>query len=124
VLTGNIAANARLKLAAFSLVDLLDLEVGAYGRDHTDRTKLLPLAWRNQIELRHRSYTPEETWIVGDTPRDLACAQSGGAHCLLVATGRYEAEELEGLGADAVLPDLVDTARVVAILTGIDQHKS
>jgi len=117
VLTGNVAANAKVKLAAFGLADLLDLEVGAYGREHNDRRQLLPLAWRLQSERRGRHFTPDETWIVGDTPRDLECAQAGGAHCVLVGTGRYSAVELEGLGADVVLHDLTDTERLVSTLT-------
>ena len=46
VLTGNIAPNALLKLAAFGLDRYLDLEVGAYGIEHSDRRSLLPLAWK------------------------------------------------------------------------------
>jgi len=57
-------------------------------------------------------------WIIGDTPRDLETARAGGARCLLVATGRYPIDELAPLGADAVLPDLTDTALVVALVTG------
>lgn len=117
VLTGNIAANAWAKLSAFGLDRYLDLEVGAFGGEHTDRRDLLPVAWRHQREFRGVSYQPDETWIVGDTPNDLACARAGEAHCLLVATGRLGVDELVGLGADAVLPDLSDTARVRRILT-------
>jgi phosphoglycolate phosphatase len=118
VLTGNTPANARLKLAAFGLDALLDLDAGAFGREFSDRCLLLPFAWRRQAELYGRSFRPETTWIIGDTPRDLECARSGGAHCLLVGTGRFPPSELEGLGADEVLADLSDTARVVAVVTG------
>jgi phosphoglycolate phosphatase len=117
VLTGNIAANAWAKLSAFGLDRYLDLEVGAYGAEHSDRRELLPVAWQRQRELRGVVFAPDETWIVGDTPNDLACARSGGAHCLLVATGRLGVDELLALGADAVLPDLRDTAQVRRILT-------
>ena len=51
---------------------------------------------------------PGQVWIVGDTPRDLACAQAIGVRCALVATGRRTVGELTGLGADIVLPDLAD----------------
>jgi phosphoglycolate phosphatase-like HAD superfamily hydrolase len=61
--------------------------------------------------------SPEETWVIGDTPRDYECARAGGAHCLLVATGRYRLQELGGLGADAVLADLAATEAVVDLLT-------
>ncbi|MGH9080771.1 MAG: HAD family hydrolase [Acidimicrobiales bacterium] len=117
VLTGNIAPNAVAKLAPFGLDRYLDLEVGAYGSDHADRRSLLPLAWRLQRELRDTHYLPAETWIVGDTPRDFDCARAGGAHCLLVATGRYELAELQALGADVAIDDLSNPATVVDILT-------
>jgi phosphoglycolate phosphatase len=117
VLTGNIAANALLKLAAFGLDRYLDLEAGAYGEGHSDRRQLLSLAWERQRELRGIDFLPAQTWIVGDTPRDLECARAGGAHCLLVSTGRHDFDELEDLGADLVLRDLSDTEVVVAALT-------
>ena len=44
VLTGNLAANARLKLGAFGLDRWLDLEVAATGSDDHDRTNLVPVA--------------------------------------------------------------------------------
>jgi phosphoglycolate phosphatase-like HAD superfamily hydrolase len=118
VLTGNIAPNARSKLSAFGLDRFLDLEVGAYGAEHSDRRQLLPVAWERQRSDRGTDYAPDETWIVGDTPNDLACARSGGAHCLLVATGRVGLAALEALAPDAVLADLTDTGRVLDILTG------
>lgn len=118
VLTGNIAPNALVKLAAFGLADLLDLEAGAFGSDHADRRELVPIALRRQRELRGRALEAGQVWVVGDTPNDLACAQASGARCLLVATGRYGIGELSGLGADAVLEDLRDTEAVLGLLTG------
>jgi phosphoglycolate phosphatase len=117
VLTGNIAANALAKLAAFGLDTYLDLEAGAYGSEHSDRRSLLPLAWKHQRDLRGVRYLPHETWVVGDSPRDLECARAGDARCVLVATGRHDFSELEALGADVVLKDLSDTGAVVAMLT-------
>jgi phosphoglycolate phosphatase len=51
-------------------------------------------------------------WIVGDTPRDLACAQALGLRCALVATGRHSAGSLSGIGADAVLTGIDDPRAV------------
>ena len=118
VLTGNIAPNAVTKLAAFGLDRWLDLEAGAYGSDHADRLMLVPIAMRRAAELRGARYLPDQVWVIGDTPRDLACAQAAGVHCLLVGTGKTPADQLAGLGADAVLDDLSDTDRVAKILTG------
>jgi phosphoglycolate phosphatase-like HAD superfamily hydrolase len=117
VLTGNIAANAVLKLAAFDLTRWLDLEVGAYGSDDADRRALVPVALNRAAALRHARLSPADTWVVGDSPRDLDCARAGGARCLLVATGRYPLDDLAALGPDAVMGDLSDTDAVMAVLT-------
>lgn len=116
VLTGNIAPNALVKLRAFGLDGWLDLEVGAYGSDSSDRNALVAVARSRLAERRGIEVEPDEVWVVGDTPRDLECARTGGAHCVLVGTGRTPAEQLEGLGADAVLGDLSDTAEVLELL--------
>jgi phosphoglycolate phosphatase len=121
VLTGNIAPNAVVKLSAFGLDRWLDLETGAYGSDNEDRRELVPVALERLSELRGVTLGPEDTWVVGDTPRDLECALAGGAHCLLVATGRYSLDELRHLGADAAVPDLSDTEAIRALVTaGLD----
>jgi phosphoglycolate phosphatase len=112
VLTGNTAANAATKLAAFGLDRWLDLEVGAFGSDHADRRQLVPVARRRAAE-RHGE--PDEVWVVGDTPHDLACARAGGARCLLVRTGARP-HELDELEADAVVDDLADVDKVVELL--------
>jgi phosphoglycolate phosphatase-like HAD superfamily hydrolase len=116
VLSGNLEANARLKLAAFGLDRFVDWDIGAYGSDDEDRTRLIPIALRRAREVHGLRFEPPHTWVVGDTPRDLECARAGGTRCLLVGTGRYAAERLRDLGADAVLPDLADTDGVVGIL--------
>jgi phosphoglycolate phosphatase len=118
LLTGNLAPNAALKLRAFGLERWVDLEVGAYGSDDFDRTVLVPIAVAKAEERYGSRFEPEQVWVVGDTPRDLECARAAGARCLLVGTGRYGFEELEGLGADAVLPDLSDADAGYALLVG------
>ena len=118
LLTGNTAANAAVKVTAFGLEKWLDLEVVAYGSDHADRRELVPIAVDRARRLRGWDVKETTTWVVGDTANDLACARAGGARCLLVATGRVPLEELGGLGADEVLPDLSDTEAVIRVLTG------
>lgn len=118
LLTGNIEANARVKLRAFGLDGLVDFSLGAFGSDNRDRRALVPIALRRVAARTGTVLDPSRVWVVGDTPRDLECARAGGARCLLVATGRFTFEELAGLGADAVVPDLVDTEAVLALLVG------
>lgn len=116
VLTGNLAGNAVVKLRALGLDEWLDLDIGAYGSDHHDREELVPIAVSKAAASHGRTFSADEVWVVGDTPRDLACAKAGGARCLLVATGQFGRDALEGLGADVVLDDLVDTEQVLAVL--------
>lgn len=116
VLTGNTEANARLKVGAFGLDRFLDLEVGAFGSDHEDRTKLVSVAVGKLESLRNVSMEPQDVWIIGDTLLDMACARAAGARCLLVATGRVSFEELSEAGADAAVRDLGDTGAVERLL--------
>jgi phosphoglycolate phosphatase-like HAD superfamily hydrolase len=118
VLTGNTAANAAVKLRAFGIDRFINVEVGAFGSDHPERNRLVPIALARARARLARSFGPDEVWVVGDTPHDLACAQAGGVRCLLVGTGRIPMEDLEGIGADAVLPDLSDVDAVVRLLVG------
>jgi phosphoglycolate phosphatase-like HAD superfamily hydrolase len=118
LVTGNVAPNALVKVAAFGLDQWLDLEVGAYGSDHADRNLLVPIATERLRAARGVTLHPSDVWVIGDTPRDLDCARTAGTRCLLVGTGRYSAAELEPLGADAVLEDLLDVPAVIKLLTG------
>jgi phosphoglycolate phosphatase-like HAD superfamily hydrolase len=114
LVTGNLAPNARTKLAALGLDRApLDLDVGAYGSDHHDRDELVPMAVER---VRNRYGDIDAVWVVGDTPRDLRCARAGGARCLLVATGGYAFDALIDAGADALLEDLSDTEAAVKLL--------
>jgi phosphoglycolate phosphatase len=117
LLTGNLAANAAVKVAAYGLDRWLDLEIGAYGSDHIDRTELVPIAQERARRLRNLDVAAGDIWVVGDTERDLSCARAGGARCLLVATGSSPLSELAALHPDAVLEDLSDVAAVCALLT-------
>lgn len=118
LLTGNTLANAVVKVTAFGLQDLVDIEIGAYGSDSADRRMLVPVAWERARRLRGVDAGPRDTWVVGDTANDLACARAAGARCLLVATGGTPFDRLQELGADAVLPDLASVDEVLGILLG------
>ena len=115
LLTGNLAANAALKLRAFGLERLVDLEVGGYGSDpHEARSDLVAVARERAAE----KYAPAvNTVLVGDTPLDVRAAHEAGARAVAVASGPYGVADLRESGADAVLPDLADTEAVVAAVT-------
>jgi phosphoglycolate phosphatase-like HAD superfamily hydrolase len=104
VLTGNLEPIAHLKLARAGLGRFFERGQGGFGSDHEDRTELPAIA-----RARAGGYPREHTVIIGDTPRDIACARADGLRCIAVATGPYAAEELAD--ADVVLAsahDLLD----------------
>jgi phosphoglycolate phosphatase-like HAD superfamily hydrolase len=116
LLTGNVKANAIVKVETFDLVGFFDLEVGAYGSDHANRDELVPIALDRVDQVHGERYAPDEVWIVGDTANDLRCARAGGARCLLVGTGREGMSPLVGLSPDFLFQDLSDTEAVVSAL--------
>ena len=66
--------------------------------------------------------------MIGDTPRDIACARAGGVRVVAVATGNFKRSELAAHAPDAILDDLSDTETVVATLlrysTNSEQHQA
>jgi len=107
---------AEAKLAAFGLDGYLDLAIGAYGEEHEIRAELVHLARARAAAAYGRDFRGPATVLVGDTPLDVAAAAETGARSVAVATGGSTAAELAAAGADRVLPDLTDTAAVLAAL--------
>jgi phosphoglycolate phosphatase len=104
LLTGNIAGGAAAKMRHFGLAS--HFPFGAYGCDHADRNLLGPVALARASAHSGRSFSAQETWVIGDTPKDIACAHAIGARCLAVATGQFSAESLEAHRADRVVESL------------------
>jgi phosphoglycolate phosphatase-like HAD superfamily hydrolase len=104
LLTGNIAGGAASKVRHYGLAAYFAF--GAYGCDHPDRNRLGPIALERAAAHAGRPFSAGETWIIGDTPKDIACARAIGARCLAVATGRFSSAELEAHGAARVVKSL------------------
>lgn len=106
LLTGNTKRGAELKTCHFGLDAYFPY--GAYGDDFADRNRLGPVALARAAEHHGVSFSPQATLVIGDTPKDIACAHAMGARCLAVATGAYDVDSLRAHGADWVLPSLVE----------------
>jgi phosphoglycolate phosphatase len=116
LLTGNIEANAALKVSAFGLEPWLDFEVGAYGSDpHEQRSDLVAVA-RERTAAKYGESTGAV--LVGDTPLDVLAAHEAGARAVAVAGGFATLEALRAARPDALLPDLRDTERAVRAIVG------
>lgn len=110
LVTGNLEPIAHRKLHAAGIARPLLPWVGAYGSDAEDRNLLVPVAQQRAAALHGWAgrWPSERTVVVGDTPRDIACARAVGAAVVAVTTGAYPREALTD--ADAV----ADTAAEVA----------
>jgi phosphoglycolate phosphatase len=118
VLTGNSRSTAVLKLRAFDLDGFVDFDIGGYGSEAYPKGTLLRVARQRAAEARG---VPFEAVYIADSPRDVDAARIGGARSLAVATGRASAAELREAGADAVLPDLTDTATLTALIVRLTE---
>ena len=113
LLTGNYEPVARLKLKRAGVGHWFERGQGAFGSDAEDRAELPALARRRAGGGSH-SYPREKTVVIGDTPRDIACARADGLRCIAVTTGPYGAEALAK--ADAVVSDPQELGAVLAAL--------
>ncbi|MGZ4247662.1 MAG: haloacid dehalogenase-like hydrolase [Solirubrobacteraceae bacterium] len=102
LVTGNYEAIARLKLRRAGIGHWFDAAIGAFGSDAEDRAELPTIA-RRRAGGAGAPYPRELTVVIGDTPRDIACAHADGARSVAVATGPFGVDELRA--ADAVARD-------------------
>jgi phosphoglycolate phosphatase len=100
LVTGNYECVARLKLARAGIGKYFPRGKGAFGSDSEDRAALPAIA-RRRAGVLGTPYRREQTIVIGDTPRDIACARADGVRVIGVATGPYSEAELAG--ADAVV---------------------
>jgi phosphoglycolate phosphatase len=114
LVTGNIATGAHEKLRTCGIADRF--EFGSFGSDAENRNELPAIAIDRARASTGFDFSPERTWIIGDTPRDIDCARACGVRVLAVATGSFTVGELAEAGADHVLASLADTGRVLRVL--------
>ncbi len=116
LLTGNIRSGAKLKLRSAGLDG--HFAMGSFGSDSEERDDLPGIALRRARELWGVTFRGRDVYVVGDTPRDVACGLKEGTRTLAVATGHFRAEELRAAGAHHVLDDLSATDQVLEVLAG------
>lgn len=110
LLTGNDEQVARLKLRRAGLAEAFAPGQGAFGSDAEDREALPPIA-RRRAGTPGAPYPRRQTIVIGDTPRDIACARVDRLRCVAVASGPFAPETLAD--ADAVVRDAAELRRVL-----------
>jgi phosphoglycolate phosphatase-like HAD superfamily hydrolase len=102
LVTGNYEAVARLKLGRAGIGDHFPRGQGGFGSDAEDRA-MLPHIARKRAGHDGVEFPRTRTIVIGDTPRDIACARADDVRCFAVATGPFRVDELQS--ADAVAAD-------------------
>jgi phosphoglycolate phosphatase len=116
LLTGNVQANAALKVSAFGLERWLDFEVGAFGSDPHERRSDLVAVARERTASKYSE--PTAVALVGDTPLDIMAAREAGARAVAVAGGFAALDALRAARPDALLLDLRDSEHAVRAILG------
>ncbi len=115
LLTGNIRRGAETKLGYHGLWDYFPF--GAFANDSELRNELGPHALRRARETTGHTFAPQQVWIIGDTPHDIACGKAIGARTLALATGHHPLDELRAHHATVTLEDLAAVDDVWRLLT-------
>ena len=122
LVTGNIEAGARIKLARPGLGR--HFRFGGFGSDSEDRDHLTRIGLERGRALarsvaaagRAAPSGTERVIVVGDTHHDIRAGRSVGAVTVAVATGSVPYKALAADSADLVLRDLSDPAPLLALV--------
>lgn len=96
--------NARIKLTSASVdVSLFETDnstdnkrfLGAFGSDHAVRSQLVSIAQKRYSEYLGKEVKKEDMVVIGDSPKDIACAHANQVACVAVTTGIDTADDLK-----------------------------
>ncbi len=117
LVTGNYELIARRKLAAAGIGAWFVPGQGGFGSDHHDRDELPAIArMRAGRRACGRAYPQDRTVVIGDTPRDIACARADGIAVVAVTTGPFDADALAD--ADAVVDAAAQVPAAIRAVLG------
>lgn len=106
LLTGNPEPIARARMERLGLARFFPEGQGAFGCDAEHRVDLIRIG-----RERAGGVSTDETWAVGDTPRDVEGAHAAGIRCVGITLGRFGREDLAD--AEAVVDHFPDLLRAL-----------
>jgi phosphoglycolate phosphatase-like HAD superfamily hydrolase len=114
LLTGNIRPGAEIKLCTAGLGGRFAFV--AFGSDHEDRNRLVPIARVRARERWGREFPGTATVVIGDAEADIRCARAGAAWSVAVASSKTPKERLAALAPDVLLDSLASPEAMAAVL--------
>jgi len=114
LLTGNWRQGAQIKLEHFELFHFF--RFGAFADDSEFREKLPGIAYERFRRIFDKEIPPHDVYVIGDTPRDVACARPFGAKSIAVATGLFSFNELKEARPNHVFRDFSNPQEFIQII--------
>ncbi len=111
VLTGNVKEAARVKLQAVGFWNYFP--IGAFGDQSRERHKLVEIARQDALAKTGKRFVNNEIILIGDTIRDIECAQKAGVGIIAVATGPEAYELLVDKKPDFVFQDFSNVDEIM-----------
>lgn len=102
--TGNIEPGARIKLEPGGLNEYLPF--GGFGSTSEDRVDVIREAYGEAVRFAGQAISPDDVFVIGDTPNDVRAGKALGFRTVGVATGHDDERALGSAGADMVFSDL------------------
>lgn len=108
LVSGNIRETAFLKLKHGGLREYFT-DIGGFGDDDGDRNRMAALALE-------RAGNPEGSFLLGDTPSDIAAARATGMVSVAVCNGQFDRPALEAERPDIVVDSFEDVEHLFQAL--------
>lgn len=112
VLTGNFRRATKLKLLGSGL-GLERFTVIVCAEDGETRADLPRVGIERAEQHTGQTIDPANTFILGDTPRDIECAKANSCIPISVATGHFDTAQLREAGGDMVFDSFEDYSQVL-----------
>jgi phosphoglycolate phosphatase-like HAD superfamily hydrolase len=116
LLTGNIEAGARLKLAPPGLNYFFPF--GAFGSDSAKREELPPIAVERASKVDGYRFTGADVVIIGDSIYDIRCGVPYQATTIAIASGKTAADKLKAENPTHYFHDARDTHALLDAILG------
>lgn len=114
IATGNLEGGARVKLKRAGLLSYF--RFGAYGSDSEDRPAIVALAIQRAKDLIGSGSNSHFSFVIGDTPLDIAAGKVAGCLTVAVASGTKSLEELRSHQPTYLFQDFSHPEDFLAIL--------
>lgn len=115
LLTGNSRCGAQVKLDYFDLAKYFNFAASAFCEHRLERNDIAEYALKTVQEL-YPGVRPDDIYVIGDTPNDIACGKAIGAKTIAVGTGNYPVESLDEYAPWWAVKQLPDPEAFIAKL--------